>query len=65
MAESAAMWESLVAQIRRAGPRKVLIVVVATVVVVVLAFGNNVSDNASAHTLSHAQAAGMLGSLRP
>lgn len=51
MAQSPPMWQRLVEQIRRAGPRKVLILTVAVIVVVVLAFGNNVSDNASSHTL--------------
>ena len=60
MAESPPMWQSVVEQVRRAGPRKVLILVVAAVVVVVLAFGNNKDDDASGHVLSHAQDAGAL-----
>jgi len=60
MAQLPAMWQTVVEQIRRAGPRKVAIITVLVVVVVVLAYGNNSSDDASGHTLSHSQAAGLL-----
>jgi hypothetical protein len=49
------MWRSLVEQVRRAGPRKVIIILVLAAVAVALAYGNNsTNDAASGRTLPRA-----------
>ena len=52
-------WQQLVEELRKAGPRKILIVTVVAIIVIVIAFGSNYGMNASAHTLPavHATAA--------
>jgi hypothetical protein len=45
------MWEKLVQELRRVGPRKIAILTIAAVVVVLLAYGNEWGNDASGKML--------------
>lgn len=52
MPQSREMWERLLEQVRRMGPRRLLLVAAATAAAIVFAYGNHTSDNASGRTLA-------------
>ncbi|MDE3130958.1 MAG: hypothetical protein KGL16_07370 [Acidobacteriota bacterium] len=62
MRQSHVMWGRLVAEVRRAGLRKVVIILVLVAIAAVLAYGNNsTNDAASGRTLPRAAPASAVG----
>lgn len=61
MQQSLAMWERLVEEVRRVGPRKIVILALAAAAAVALAYGVNSTNNAAnGSTLPHFNHAAVL-----